>query len=158
MPRSRATSGKARAPEMQTFLFEIKAWEPEYSWSINQDKVRESPYREYLALELHTTCIFPEKLVGRDALFVLMADRDRISPSVFQRDPGWKPRCVGLLTLRPNDGHFYMRLPHENFVTLLTTLAHGLFRFVDVYGPVLSYGKSECSSFRFVRSVDLEDY
>jgi len=158
MPRSRAKSGKTRTPEMQSYLFEIKQWKPEYSWSINQDKVRDVPYREYLTLELHTTCIFPKKLVPREALFVLMADRDRINPTVFQHDPDWTPRCVGLLTLRPNGGHFYMGLPHENFATMLAALAHGLFRFVDVYGPVLSYGKSECSSFRFVRSVNLEDY
>lgn len=51
-----------------------------------------------------------------------------------------------------------MGVPHENFGTLLTALAHGLFRFIDLYGPVLSYGKSECSSFRFARFVNLEDY
>lgn len=87
-----------------------------------------------------------------------MGDRDGIKAAVLKHNPSWMPRCVGLLTLRPSGGHFYMSVPHENLCILATTLAHGLFRFVDVYGPALSYGKSECSSFRLARSVDLEDY
>lgn len=62
MPRRGNKRGKSHAPRMQTYLFEITEWEPEYSWSINQDKIPESPYREYLTLELRTTCIFPEEV------------------------------------------------------------------------------------------------
>jgi hypothetical protein len=158
MSARKAKSRSSCVQEMQTYIFEIDAWEPEYIWSLNQDKMRDCSYREFLTLHLSTTCIFPAKLADRKALFVLMADRDGINRTAFQRDTDWKPRCIGVLSLRPNDGNFYTRVPHDDYAPLLTALAHGLFRFADLYGPSLRYGTSECSSFCLAQSVNLDDY
>lgn len=158
MQKQSGKKRRAQFTEMQNFVFEIEAWKPEYSWSVNQDKFADAPYREYLTIDLHTNCIFPAKFAGRQVLFALLGDRCGFVPTAFQRDPEWRPRCVGLLSLRPGDAHFYVGVPLENFGLMVTAMAHGLFRFISVYGPPLRYGKSECSSITFLKSVNLADY
>jgi len=41
---------------------------------------------------------------------------------------------------------------------ITTALAHGLFRYVETYGPPLKRSKSLCSEFRFLQTVNLEEY
>jgi hypothetical protein len=108
MPRITKRAGRQRPPLPQSFIFEIKEWEPGYILSVNHDKYRDTVYSEHTDLELKTECIFPSKLAGRSALFVIMSGRDCLVPEIFRRDPEWRPRCVGLLELHPSGGRFYM--------------------------------------------------
>jgi hypothetical protein len=75
-----------------------------------------------------------------------------------QRDHDWRPRCVGLLDLPPANGRFYASIPHESMGMLLAALTTGHYRYVLLFGPALSRGKSLCQSIHFQRTVDLAEY
>lgn len=149
--------GKPKTLPMTHFIFEIIRWEPGYSLSVDNRRDRKGPYNEFAHLAVHTACTFPETLAGRAAYFQLSGKRDCLEPEVFQRDPSWNARCVGMLELPPSRGCFYTSVPHDSLLFLLTSLSHGLFRFVMLYGPILSRGKSFCSSMELLKSVDPED-
>ena len=158
VPRQSSKRRKPRQQPMQTYVFEIREWRPSYTWSVNLDKVRESPYREHLDIRVQGLCVFPAEYDGRSVEFFIMAERNAHQPSAFQNDPDWSPRCVGCLVSRSNDGRFYMSIPHDSFASVLASYAHGAFRFIDVYGPRLSRGKSYCSTFHLAAAFDPEDY
>ena len=95
---------KTRKPRVmsEAYIFEIKEWQPNYILSVDRNKDRLGPYREHLSVELETECIYPQKLVGRSALFNLAGDRDFMMPPTYRRDPDWVPNCVGFLELPPS--------------------------------------------------------
>jgi hypothetical protein len=158
VPKKAKKRVKRRQLEMESYVFSIKEWKHDYSWSINLDKYRQSPYREHLAIDLDAECVFPQALTGRTVRFALMAERSALRPAVFENDPEWIPRCVGYLEMKPSGGHFYMSFPHDSFVPVLNSLSQGRFRYIDVYGPKRSRSGSYCSSFRLMSSFDPEDY
>ena len=158
MPKSAKKAKKEVVPAPGYFIFEIKEWEPTYSLSVNYDKFRDTAYREHVGLDIDAVCVFPPPLAGRETRFNLAAERNCLTPEIFKQDSDWKPRCVGLLDLPPANGRFYLSVPHESISVVITALAHGLFRYVETYGPPLKRSKSLCSEFRFVQSVDLEEY
>ncbi|MDD3029375.1 MAG: hypothetical protein PHS57_03725 [Alphaproteobacteria bacterium] len=140
------------------FIFEIAKWEPYYFLSIDTGKYREGPYSENVGFEIEATCVFPEKVKGRTAAFDIAGRRNCLMPPIAQDDPDWTPRCVGELELSPTYGRFYSSIPHESVQIVLSALAHGLFRFILVYGPPLKRSKSPCSFMQFKRTVDLDEY
>ena len=143
---------------MESYVFEIVRWEPTYSLSVDQSRDRTGPFSEHAIIEIYATCLLPRKLAGRTIQLSLAGRRDILSPPVYRHDPEWIPHCVGLLELRPSGGSFYASVPHDSLPFLLESLAHRMCRYVLLYGPPLSRGKSLCTSLELERSVDLEDY
>jgi len=158
MTRSAKKSGKRQPLEMQHFIFEIKEWVPCYSLSVNHDKFRETAFREHVGIDLNAVCVFPQSLAGRSVELYVVGDRHCLKPAILQDDPGWRPRCVGALEWSPSRSNFYVGVPHESVPVITTALAHGLFRYVETYGPPLKRSKSLCSEFRFLQTVNLEEY
>lgn len=158
MPQGAEKRRKQPTPSMQHFIFEIKEWKPSYLFSIDHSRYRDGPFSEHVGIELEASCIFPEDLVARNVMFHVAGKRDCLEPEILRHDPDWKPRCVGLLELPPERGTFLTSVPHESLAVLLIALAHGLLRFILLYGPPLSRRKSLCSSIEWASSVNLEDY
>lgn len=158
MPRAKSRRRKSAAPEFQTYLFEVKEWEPTYSLSVNHDRREDKPYSEHVTIHFVAPCIFPLPLAGRLIDFHFFGERDHMRPLIFQRDPDWRPLCVGSLEFRPEQGNFYSSVPLENLPFILTAFAHGKFRFVSLWGPTLKRNKSLCTSMSFEQSVNLDEY
>ena len=157
MPRTSRSRPRKAAPANQYYVFEIGAWELEHLLSVNSDRYRDGPYNEHLTIEFTGTCVHPEALKGRTVRFDIAGKRDMLQPEVFQRDPEWKPRCIGALETNPSGGWFYFSVPHDSMACILTAFAHGLFRYVSLWGPALKRGKSLCTSVHLLRSVDLNE-
>ena len=79
-------------------------------------------------------------------------------PAIMNREPDWRPNCVGALALPPSGGDFYLTVPLENMAFLLTAFAQGMFRYISLWGPQLSRGKSLCTSVQLLPTIDLNDY
>ncbi len=158
MPQSAKKRRKPRYEPVESYVFEIVRWEPSYGFSVDQNRDREGPYREHTILEIQTSCIYPKKLAGRATHFSLSGRRGCLVPPVYRHDPEWVPRCVGMLELPPSGGRFYTSVPHDSLPALITPLVHRLYRYILLFGPPLSRGKSLCFSMQLERTVDLEDY
>jgi hypothetical protein len=60
--------------------------------------------------------------------------------------------------LPPTAGRFYASIPHDSLAGFMTAMAHGLYRYILLYGPPLVRGKSLCNSLDFKRTIDVDDY
>jgi hypothetical protein len=149
---------RPRRPASEHFIFEISSFEHRYSVLVNPQGYEEPPYWEHSTIRIPTVCVFPAKLAGRDVLFDVAARRDFWTPYEWRKDPNWRPRCVGQLELPLAGGRFYSSIPQESMAAFLTAMTHGLFRFILLYGPPLTRGKSLCGSMSFERAVDLDEY
>ena len=158
MPKAikRVRRGKEKSP--QYFIFEIAELKPTYILAIDNDRYRESAYRESAGLEFKGTCVFPKPLSGRSADFYIAGRRDCLTPEAFKNDETWSPRCIGELELSPDRGHFYTCVPHESLSFLSSLFIGGVARFVLLHGAPMSRGRSLCASMQLVNAVDLEYY
>jgi hypothetical protein len=154
MPRSKRV--QSRPTQAEYFVFEIQTWEPDYSLSVNHSRLERDPYWEHTKIGIGGICIWPKNLVGRTAHFDLVGKRDQLTPD--KDDPDWKPRCVGELDMRQPEGRFYTFIPNDSMTYLLSGLAHGQFRIIEVYGPTLKRGKSLCTSIDLKQTINLEEY
>lgn len=158
MARKSAKRGRQPLPAMQHYFLSIDRWEPSYGFGVDNANWRRGPYREHVELVLRTTCIFPEKLVGKEVEVRVVGERDVLEPEVYKRDPDWKSNGIGALEMYPDYGRFYAALPHDGMTFVLVGLSQGMFKLVELYGPVLRYRKSLCTSIDFMREVDLSEY
>ncbi len=152
MPRKKAH--KKRTADHQLLIFEIKAWEPTYSFSVNRMDDREGDYSEYAELHLDTLCVYPDAYSGRTAKMIASSRRGLFAPPNPRRDPSEKPNSIGLLHLPPSGGSFYGRIPHDSMSYLLSAIAEGLFRYVMLSGPSLKRGHSQPTEVHFARTDD----
>lgn len=157
MPRAPRKRGRARTPPSQSYVFEIKDWEPSHLLNVNQKRNGEGPCNEYVTIEFLGSCIHPEALKARTVRFDISGRREMLEPEVYRRDPAWKPLCIGLLESHPSGGRFYFSVPHDNMAFILSAFAHGCFRYISLWGPALKRGKSLCMSVHLTRSVDLDE-
>lgn len=152
---------KKQKPVRETaecYIFRIDAWKPGYIFSVDSSTHRAGPYSEHLGLEVDATCVFPGKLTGREVQISLAGRRDCLSPFAYQQDVEWVPRCIGALEFPPSGGKFYTSVPHDSVAALTVSLAHHMYRYILLYGPPLSRGRSLCFSMQFEKSVNLDDY
>lgn len=149
---------KQPAPPIETFVFRIDAWEPEYSFAVNHSRLEVGPYWEHAGLTFSGTCIFPPKLAGRSATLRFVGDRELLQSRPPLEDRDWRPSGVGLLELPPIRGAFYARIPMDAVWGLIAAMSRAGFSYVLLNGPTLIRSKSLCTSFRFERTVDLEEY
>jgi hypothetical protein len=153
-PRSR----KAPPPAFESYIFEITSFAPSYGLSVEHRKYADGPWWEHAEIEIDATCLFPASLAERTATFTLVADREFWTPYDWQKDHAWRPNGVGLLEVSPTQGRFYAPIAFESMPGLLTAMAHGLYRYILLYGPPLKRRKSLCTSIRFSRTIDLQNY
>jgi hypothetical protein len=157
MPRALPQPQKPTASPHESYVFEIKEWEPSHLLSVNQDRYREGAYSEYLTIEFAGLGIHPDAIKGRTVRFDISGRRDMLEPDAYRRDPRWRPLCVGALETHRSVGQFYFSVPHDDMAFLLFAFVHGQFRYISLWGPVMKRGKSLCSSVHFMRSVDLSE-
>lgn len=148
--------GRPHASPMTHFIFEIQKWDLSYGLSVDNRRDRDGPYNETTLIEVEALCVLPKPIAGRKTILQVFGKRDSLEPEVYRRDPHWNARSVGFLDLPRSEGNFYTSMPHDSFPILLTSLAHGLLRYIVLYGPALSRGKSFCTYIEWRRSVDFE--
>ncbi len=72
MPRRKKS--KTQQGEHRLFMFEIKEWEPSYSFLLNRQKYADTDYSEYAEFIFKRVCIYPDDFAGRSA------DHDPVEP------------------------------------------------------------------------------
>ncbi len=152
MPRKKAHG--RRSPDHQMLIFEIREWEPNYSFSLKRGGDWEGDYSEYAELHLDTVCVYPELYSGRTATMIFSSRRGLFNPPNPRRDPGERPNNVGLLNLPPSGGSFYGGVPHESVPYLMSGLATEKFRYVMISGPSLKRGDDLSTEIHFARTSD----
>jgi len=152
MPRKKQRKGQQG--EHRLLMFEIKEWEPSYSFSLNRQKYAETDYSEYAELHLKTVCVYPDKFAGRSASMDISSRRGLLNPFDPRRDPRDKPTEIGLLELPPSGGRFYGGVPHETMSFLLSGLVAERFRYVTLSGNSLPRSAFFCTEFGFQRTSD----
>ena len=152
MPRKKAR--KSRAADHQLLVFEIKEWEPSYSFSLNRSEDAESDYSEYAELHLNTACIYPDAFAGRTASMIFSSRRGLFEKPDPRRDDRDKPADVGLLNLPPSGGSFYAGVPHDTVPYLMSAIALERFRYVMIAGPSLKRSHSLATEIYFSRTAD----
>lgn len=153
--------GRPRASDepYETLIFEIARWEPNYAFGVNRMPLHRGPYDEHFAVDLVGTCIHPAKYEGRTVDFNIVGRRDLPPAEPENGFSGWRPNCVGPLTLRPGGtGQFLTSVPHDTIAHLVFALTHGLYRYAVLHGPALKRGKALTQSIGFQKTVNLEDY
>ena len=152
MPRKKPR--KKRTPDHQFLIFEIKAWEPSYSFSVNRSGDDESDFSEYAELHLDTVCVYPDPFVGRTAKMIASSRRGLFNPPNPRRDPNEKPNNVGLLDLPPSGGSFYTGVPNDSLPFIMAAIAGGHFRYLMLSGPSLKRSHSLPTQIHFARTDD----
>lgn len=152
MPRKKTR--KSRAVDHQLLIFEIKAWEPSYSFSVNRNFDREGDYSEYAELHLDTVCVYPEQYAGRPANITASSRRELFDRRNRMLKPEDRPTDLGLLELRPSGGSFYGGIPHDSLSFIVSALMAGQFRYVMLSGPSLKHGHSLPTELNFARTAE----
>ncbi len=158
MPRAAKKSKKPSPIQMQHYGFEITAWEPSYSLSVNHDRRLERLYNEYAGIEISGACILPTKLKGRTARITIMGDRDHTKSVSLENDPSWRPRSIGGLEFRPSGGEFYMMVPLDHLLFLFSAIERGMFRYILLWGPEMVRSRSLCKSVQLLKEVNPDEY
>jgi hypothetical protein len=145
------------APMMQSYVFEIEAWEPYYGLHITNARHDQRPYGEFVHIKFRGRCVFPASLEERGVDFTVAGDPDMPEPPIWKQDPDWRPRCVGRLDIRPQSSSFYFSVPHGTMPFLMPAFAQGQFRYAHLWGPAPKRGESYCLSVQLCKSVDFDD-
>jgi hypothetical protein len=152
MPRKKSRGRKPTPHE--AFLFEIRSWKPEYTFSTNGSDDDDCPYSEHLELFLETVCVEPEKLAGRSVSLLLSSRRNYLDPPSRKDEQDGKPKSIGHLHVPPSGGGFYTGVPHESMSFLMTALIHGQFRYAMLSGPPLYRGQTSPTALNFMLSAE----
>jgi hypothetical protein len=157
--KRRRKRSKRKAEEYRSYVFEITDWELSYSFSVNwNEKLIEGPYFESMSLEIEGCILLPEKHASKGMSATFLGDR-RIPPD--SRNPelsNWKPRCVGMITLRGETREFLGSLPFDSLPILSSLLDTKRIKYVDLYGKAPSYGSAEIRSIHFLKKYEPEEY
>jgi hypothetical protein len=152
MPRNK--QHKRQIEEHVFLMFEIKVWEPSYSFSLNRQKNAETDYSEYAELHFQTICIYPEKYSGRTASMIMSGRRGLFVPQNPRREQCDRPTNIGLLELPPSGGSFYGGVPHDTMAYLLSALIDEKFQFIMLSGFALKRSAFFCTELNFARTSD----
>jgi hypothetical protein len=148
---------KRRPPSnFQSFYIQIKDSTPDYTFSLNGSKLTVGPYWEHLETTLMGTFLWPDRVKGLQIRLVFMGLRDHQSKLEQPIDSDWKPRNVGVLTLRGKRREFLGSLPYDALWGLLHAFSSGALRIAHLYG-ILERGRAEIHSVNFARDVDPDE-
>jgi hypothetical protein len=156
---SKKRSSRSKGPEnpYRSYIFEVAAWEPYYSYSLNDGRLHPGPYREHLELGLVGQGLALAKAAGRTVELTFFGSREEAQ---FLKDPprsDWKPLCVGTITLRGERADFLGSIPVDALWGVVAALPSGTLRFVDMYGEPLIRGTAKIRSITFCRDIDPDD-
>jgi hypothetical protein len=142
--------GKSRKKEYEHFVFEIKEWEPDYTFSVNLRADKPGNYSEFVEIKLEAICIEPKKCAGAASRFILSGRRDCFpgeGPPLDKRE-----KWLGELRLSPKDGSYYGIIPHESTAAIISALSSKQLGCIVLRGAPLYRGSSWCQSIDLVAS------
>lgn len=142
----------------QSFYVQIDDCKPSYSFSLNSSKYLDGPLWEHLEITLNGTFLSPERMKGLRVPLVFLGRRDDQAKLENLTDSDWKPRNIGVLTIRGKRREFLGSLPYDALWGLSHVLlsASGAFRIIHLYG-IFARGRVDVTSVNFSREVDPED-
>jgi len=143
---------RAEAPKL--LIFEVLAWEPNYTFSVNRDPDRLGDYVEYLELHLDAKCVYPDKLIGRSLTVTASSRRGLFAPSRPRGAPLEESSSLGTLRLPPSGGSFYFGVPHESCSYLMSGFESHQFQFLMLSISPLARGRSSVNDVIFARTSD----
>jgi len=138
--------GKSHKKEYEHFVFEIKEWEPDYTFSVNLRADQRGNYSEHIEIKLEATCIEPEKCAGAKSRFILSSRRHCFPSEVKLLPLDEREKWVGELHLSPKEGSYYGRIPHESAAAIISALSSKRLGCVVLRGAPLHRGSSWCQS------------
>jgi hypothetical protein len=147
---------KRPSPNYQSFYIQIGDFKPDYSFSVNNSKHTVGAYWEHLEATLGGTFLSPNRLKGFHLSLVFMGRRDEQSKLQQPEDTDWRPRNVGVLTMRGERREFLGSLPYDALWGLIHVFPTDALRIVHLFG-ILERGRAEIQSVNFARDFDLED-
>ncbi len=151
---SRKKSRKSRPADHQLLIFEIKQWEPSYTFAVNRMPDREGEYSEHAELRLDTVCVYPDQFAGRTATITASSRRELFDRRTKFLRKEERPDSLGLLELKPSGGSFYAGVPHDSLPFIVSALVAGQFRYVMLAGPSLKRSHSLSTELYFTRTAD----
>ncbi len=141
-----------RAQEFVSYLMAIEDWDWSFSYGVGQDRFDEGLYADHRQLQLRGTLTVPSKKAQTAELTLIPAD-DRDAPNGLQR----RPLGVGGVHLYRGKLSAYLGMPTDALAPVLQMLIAGKFRFADLYGERLRYGRARITSYRLEMNIDEED-
>lgn len=132
--------------EYEHFVFEIKTWEPEYSFSVNQRPDGPENYSEYIEIKLEALCIEPTKCTGAVTRFLLSSRRHYFSRGAKLLPVKEKENWLGELRLSSKEGSYYGGIPHESMAAIIAALSSQRLDRIVLIGAPLFRGSSWCRS------------
>jgi hypothetical protein len=57
-------------------MFRVASWEPYYSYSLNDGRLHQGPYKEHLELRLVGQCLAPAKAAGGTVVLTFLGSRE----------------------------------------------------------------------------------
>ena len=150
------TDGKTGGPkqtnaELSVVLHSNRRLQTSYSFAVNGSKHTVGPYWEHLETTLTGAFLSPDRLKGLRVPLVFLGRREHQSALEEPTNSDWKPRNVGVLTLRGQRREFLGSLPYDALWGLLHTFSSGVFRIVHLHG-ILERGRAEMRSVNFART------
>jgi hypothetical protein len=137
---------KSHKKECEHFIFEIKEWEPDYTFSVNLRGDKPGNYSEYVQIKLEATCIEPKKCAGAACHFTLSSRRHYFPAEAKILTLNEREKWLGELRLSPKGGSYYGPIPHESTAAIVSALSSKRLACVVLRGAPLYRGSSWCQS------------
>jgi hypothetical protein len=138
--------GNSRKREYEHFVFEIREWEPEYSFSVNLRGDQPGNYSEFVEINFDGACIEPSRFAGAATHFILSSRRRCFPDDAKLLRLDERQKWLGELCLSPKKGSYYGPIPHESMATIISALSSKRFGYVILRGGPLRRGSSWCES------------
>jgi len=162
-PQTREKTAKKTRPkrpkeEYCTFVVEVIEWELSYLFSINLfSKHRQTPYEEYLHLNIKGMLREPKKFDGMEIDVTFMGDRNMM-PDINNPASAVKPISLGSVKIRGEHRQFIGSLPHDSLPLIAPMLESKRIRFFHLHGSSLHRCTASINSIHFFKDFDPEDW
>jgi hypothetical protein len=156
LPTGRKRRGRS-AQKYESFYVQIGDHHPDYTFSLNNSKYTVGPYWENLDVTINGTFLWPERMKGLGLSLVFLGRREHQPELEHPKEADWKPRNIGVLTIRGKRREFLGSLPYDALWELVQPLPSKLLETIHLYGTY-ERGRVEVHSVNFAHEVDAENF
>lgn len=137
MPRATAKRSKQAPEAYESFLFEVTAPSPYYSFGLAHRPDEPDPYSEHPAWKVEGRCLHPARFADRIAQFHLVGDRRLITEMRDRKAFREGPHGVGLMDAGKTRFTVYASLPLDALWSVGAGMSSGAVRYIATHGPRL---------------------
>jgi len=153
MPK-RPDSRKQRLPanEVVRYVLEISDWDWNFSFGVNSSKHDADPYWDFRHLQISGLLVRPRKL-GAESAELSFLPNSKLNEKHRQSDPS----MVGFFQLHKKRLTGIISMPSDVLGPVLQMLVGSRFRYIELSGDKLRYGKANLRSYRFETIISDND-